>query len=164
MTINVRPAGLDETEVLRTILSDAVASKLAHDDLSWGEKPWTTDEVRNELLVNKLVYLVRDTDTPIACFALTKEDEGAWGINSEGAIYLHKFAVANRFHGKGIGKLVLDWVVAKARTENIPYVRLDCDAKNEKLCAYYEGYGFYIAREVQLGGHATPTALFELTV
>lgn len=161
MNTTIAPASLSNVEAIRKILSEATSYKLTNDDQSWGEVEWTADEVTNELFKEKSVYLVYVESLPVACFALTEKDDGKWGQGSNNALYLQKLAVSTGYHGKGIGKLIIDWVVSTARTEGLQYVRLDCDAKNEKLCAYYIANGFTLTNEVQLGGHATPTALFE---
>jgi len=50
--------------------------------------------------------------------------------------------VIEKYEGQGIGELILKKVENDAKISGFSYLRLDSDAKNPKLCNYYEKQGF----------------------
>lgn len=90
-------------------------------------------------------YLVLDQcKEPIATFTLQWEDAEVWGERGRDGLagYVHGMAVARRAAGQGLGSGMLDlagyWVANKGR----PLLRLDCMARNSRLCEYYRREGF----------------------
>jgi len=55
---------------------------------------------------------------------------------------LHGLSVRKGFNGCGLGSFIIDWCADQVSILNRRYVRLGCDARNIKLCAYYESLGF----------------------
>lgn len=55
------------------------------------------------------------------------------------------------FNGRGLGSFVIDWCADLVSALDRRFVRLGCDARNTKLCAYYESLGF-----VRVGIAPTP--------
>jgi len=78
----------------------------------------------------------------IATMSLSWKDEKYWDHQPPIAGYVHRLAVRNGFHGCGLGNFALNWSADQVSARNRRYLRLNCDHRNTKLCAYYEAHGF----------------------
>jgi len=136
-----RRAELEDVLDLVKILSAAVDYKQAHDDQSWGSEAYSEREVRGLLKSNE-TYVLLDGGEIVATFGLTWDDPEIWGEQPPNAGYLHRMAVKSSSHGQGIGQSIIGWVEAEVARRGKQFLRLDCDARNEKLCRYYESQGF----------------------
>ena len=56
--------------------------------------------------------------------------------------YIHSMAIRNGFHGRGLGRAMLNWAVEQCRDHGRELLRLDCLASNDRLRRYYEKQGF----------------------
>jgi ribosomal protein S18 acetylase RimI-like enzyme len=91
---------------------------------------------------------------PIATFALAWEDDGLWCDAPGGAAYLFAFAVKRPCAGQGVGHTLLRWAERRVAATGTPYLRLDCNADNPALRAYYEQAGFTFRGETHHGSRA----------
>lgn len=65
-----------------------------------------------------------------------------WGeIIDDDFIYLHRFAVAERHHGKKIGSEILEWINNYCFDKRVN-LRFDCVGSNIRLNQYYINHGF----------------------
>ncbi len=60
----------------------------------------------------------------------------------EKALYAHWLAVARKFSGLGLSKLMIDFASKKGKEKGLKYLRLDTNAKEEKLVHLYKKLGF----------------------
>jgi ribosomal protein S18 acetylase RimI-like enzyme len=141
MNLKIRKSELNDTLKLADLLTDAVKYKLDHKDSSWGSEAFSEREVRG-LIKTGETYSVFSGDDLVATFGLHWEDERIWGQQPPNAGYIHRLAVRQDLHGQGLGKTIIDWVLAEVARHNRQYLRMDCDSANKKLCEYYEGLGF----------------------
>jgi ribosomal protein S18 acetylase RimI-like enzyme len=139
----IRMAGEADVPVLTQIRNDAHAKKVAHSDYAWGKdgdgfsERWVLNNVSQ-----KEVYVVEQDGTSVGTFSLDWDDERHWGLQEPIAGYVHGLCVRKGFNGCGFGRFMIDWCADKVSALNRRFVRLDCDAGNAKLCAYYESLGF----------------------
>jgi len=152
MNISVRKADLADTLAIVDILTAAVQYKLNHNDMSWGSEPFSEREVRGLIKTASIFMAYRGKDL-VATFGLDWEDERIWGVQPPVAGYIHRLATKNTVHGLGIGKAVIDWATAEVAKNGRQYLRLDSDARNTKLCAYYEGQGFKLVSKKLIPSH-----------
>ncbi|SMG61316.1 GNAT family N-acetyltransferase [Paraburkholderia susongensis] len=140
---SIRRATAEDVTVLTKIRNDAHEKKVAHGDYAWGKEGDGFSEgwVLNSLS-RKDVYVVEQDGLPVGTFSLDWNDEMCWGPQEPIAGYLHGFSVRKGFNGGGLGTFMIDWCVNQVRTMGRRFVRLGCDARNTKLCAYYESLGF----------------------
>lgn len=93
----------------------------------------------------KEFYFVKDrTENTIGMFRLLETDTLYWGDTGleDNVRYLHSLVVIPSFAGLGLGKAILYKLIENLKNQTIAKFRLDCDASNEKLCDYYQSYGF----------------------
>jgi ribosomal protein S18 acetylase RimI-like enzyme len=83
-------------------------------------------------------------------FRLLVEDELYWGKQPVTARYVHSFVVEKQFAGQQIGSKILAQLEHHLIENDIFRFRLDCNASNPALCAYYEKHGFKKVGEKQL--------------
>jgi ribosomal protein S18 acetylase RimI-like enzyme len=154
---SVRRAGLLDVPTLTQIRNDAHAKKVVHRDYAWGKEGdgFSEQWVRNNVSQRE-VYVVELNGAPVGTFLLDLEDERHWGPQEPIAAYVHGLCVREGFNGRGLGSFMLDWCANKVSSLNRRFVRLDCAAHNENLCAYYESLGFIrvgLYREPDPGGY-----------
>lgn len=140
---SVRLATPDDVPVLTQIRNDAHAKKVAYGDYAWGKEGDGFSEgwVQNSLS-RRDVYVVEQDRLLVATFSLDWSDEAYWGAQEPVAGYVHGLSVRKGFNGLGLGRFVIDWCASRVIARNRRFVRLGCDARNIKLCAYYESLGF----------------------
>lgn len=146
---NVRLATPEDLSILTQIRNDAFVTKLAHADHAWGKRTWTEADVQINLsrsFARGEVYVVEQDDLPVATFSLSldgeRSDITAWESQDRNAAYVHRICVRKGFNGLGLGCYVVDWCANKLSSLGRRFLRLDCDSRNTKLCAYYESLGF----------------------
>lgn len=90
------------------------------------------------------LYLVLKDNVVVASVWLRWDDEDSWGAKgSDGrAGYVHGFGVHRAWAGHGIGRALLEWVAGLVASRGKDFVRLECDARSERLCDYYRRAGF----------------------
>ena len=81
-------------------------------------------------------------DEIVAIFRLVDTDPFIWEDNSNEAIYIHSLAVLQQWRGQGIGDQILHWIEAYSKQHRYRFLRLDCMAENNRLCRFYEQFGF----------------------
>ena len=148
----IRRATAADVPVLTQIRNDAHAKKVAHSDYAWGKEG---DGFSEEWVLNSLsrrvTYVVEQDGLPVATFSLDWDDAVYWGAQEPIAGYLHGLSVRKGFNGLGLGSFAIDWCAEQVSALDRRFVRLGCDARNIKLCAYYDSLGF-----IRVGTAPTP--------
>ncbi|MEY4933931.1 MAG: hypothetical protein RIS64_290 [Bacteroidota bacterium] len=104
-----------------------------------------------EGFANQEFYFVENIDNQlVAMFRLLVEDELYWGKQPVTARYVHSFVVEKQFAGQQIGSKILAQLEHHLIENDIFRFRLDCNASNPVLCAYYEKHGFKKVGEKQM--------------
>lgn len=98
--------------------------------------------VKAGLVDNEFFFIKTTEDTLVGMVRILNEDDLYWGTQTEKAKYIHSLVIKEAYNGKCIGSKVINHVENLAKQEGCPYLRLDADAKNPKLCLYYENLGF----------------------
>ena len=92
---------------------------------------------------NKEFYFIQTLeDENLGMVRIMDEDLLYWGKQKEKAKYIHSLVVTDKYNGKGIGTKVIQQIAENANEDKSKFLRLDADAKNPKLCSYYEKLGF----------------------
>ncbi|MBW2962956.1 GNAT family N-acetyltransferase [Mesonia aestuariivivens] len=119
----------------------------------WKNPPKEKIQWVKEGIKNKEFFFIEDTEgLLIGVVRILQEDLRYWGKQKEKASYIHSLVVQEKYNGKGMGTKIIHEIEKKAHYANTSYLRLDADAKNPKLCKYYENLGFEKAgiKELQL--------------
>lgn len=109
------------------------------------------DEEIKEMIMREQVYIVKKGKNLVATFTLYENqgewDRYLWGDLQDGAIYIHRLAVALSKKGGGLGRGIIQWIENKIKQEGKTIVRLDCVAHNKKLNDFYRRCGYtYLGR------------------
>jgi GNAT superfamily N-acetyltransferase len=135
--------------VRRATPEDAGAIAAIHDDaMRWAfargfrrRGPLALDSLRAdaaERVAIHEVYVACEDGAPVATLVVTWNDEGLWDDVPGDAGYVYAFAVKRSYAGQGVGRALLDWAGRYVSTTGRPLLRLECDADNPGLRAYYE--------------------------
>lgn len=130
-----------DARIVASILTEAVRRKLKYDDHAWGSGVYSEDEVLS-LMAKSTAYLAYADKEPIGTVSLQWDDESVWGEQPPVAGYIHRLAVKEGAMTKGGGSQILDWASDQVARSHRQFLRLDCNAQNTKLCAYYDAQGF----------------------
>lgn len=73
----------------------------------------------------------------------------------EDTLWIGWYCVHKKYRGRGIGKLLLDFVIDKARESGKKYICLYTSTDNNEATAQeiYEKYGFYITERIKKDGY-----------
>ncbi|MDT0293724.1 GNAT family N-acetyltransferase [Mesonia ostreae] len=135
----------DKNKVL--LLFKEAAEKIAKKNVDhwqyWKNPPQEKIQWVEEGIQNDEFFFVEDSHKQnIGMLRILEEDMMYWGKQNEKAKYIHSLVVIERLEGRGIGKAILQKVEIEAKKEGYKFLRLDSDAKNPRLCNYYEQQGF----------------------
>ena len=135
-----------EEETVFQLLKNAATAlqqKGVHQWQYWHNPPQHKIDWVKEGIAKKEFYFAKtEAKQLVAMVRILTTDELYWGKQQEKALYIHSLVVPENYKGQQLGITVIDTIAQQAQIQNIPYLRLDCDASNPKLCAYYEQLGF----------------------
>jgi ribosomal-protein-alanine N-acetyltransferase len=104
---------------------------LIEHDLPWS---WTEERVRKAIRDAETAVIVARNGRRLAGFAIMQF--------ADMHAHLNLLAVAPAYRGRGLGRKLVDWLEACARTAGIFDVRLELRASNDRARAFYERLGF----------------------
>ncbi len=87
-------------------------------------------------------YLVMLAGQPVGSLTLQWSDFAVWGEQPPDAGYVHGLVVRRSVSGQGIGQRMLEWAAGQVVYAGRHFLRLDYQADNAALCAYYTRAGF----------------------
>lgn len=109
----------------------------------WKNPPIEKVQWVEEGIANKEFFFIKTTESEtIGMVRILEDDLMYWGEQSDKSKYIHSLVVIEKYEGQGIGELIIKKVEKEAKVSGFSYLRLDSDAKNPKLCNYYEKQGF----------------------
>lgn len=104
---------------------------LIEQDLPWS---WTERRVLGAIRHPEIAVIVARDRRRLAGFAMMQFGDAH--------AHLNLLAVTPAYRGRGVGRELVDWLEACARTAGIFDVRLELRAGNERARAFYERLGF----------------------
>lgn len=118
----------------------------------WSTWPRWRPEIEQAITEHRVWILYEDVSyTPVGTMTVSYDgDEDFWTPveRATPALYLAKLATRPDHAGKGLGKLLLEFAMYKARSERLHEVRLDVWRNNPALCRYYQQRGWAYLRTV----------------
>lgn len=147
----ITPNDLDKVLHLFKTAAEKIAEKNIDHWQYWKNPPIEkVNWVKEGILNNEFFFLKSTKDEIIGMVRILEKDLNYWGEMNDKAKYVHSLVVIDKYNGLGIGSSVLQKIEAKAKGDHCSYLRLDCDSKNSKLCAYYTNQGFEKVGEKEL--------------
>ena len=154
MNINLRSSNKSEINIAFGLLkasSDFLMKKNISQWAYWLNPPIEKTQWVKDGFNKKEFYFIENKKKEIlGMVRILKEDLIYWGEMNDTATYIHSLVIDRRFSGKNIGGKVIEKIEKNASKNGIKYLRLDCDARNSKLCNYYESKGFNKIKSITL--------------
>jgi GNAT superfamily N-acetyltransferase len=141
LPLRIAPAAAGDLAVV-VALEEESAAWLRARGIDPGEPPRPLADIYRERLATGEIYLGWLADTPVGMLTLQRTDPRVWPEAPEDALYVHGLMVSRRHAGQRIGPRLLDWASDQAAAAGRTFLRLDCQARNPVLRAYYERAGF----------------------
>ncbi len=148
MKLIFKQADRDEFEEALALFKDA-SHALRRKNLSqwqyWDKPPeekisW----VKQGFEKGEFFFVYDEKNSKVGMFRLLDTDTLYW--NEKGTEhntrYVHSLVVSRNRTGKGIGIHILQKLKNQLKKNGISKFRLDCDGSNQRLCKYYEDFGF----------------------
>ncbi len=163
MHVNIRQAGIHETEVVSRVLTAAAQWLIER-----GEPMWKADELNAKRIAGDVsdgLFFVAEIDAVIAgTVKFQLEDPLFWPDQASGeAAYVHRLAIQREFAGRQVSSALLQWAAERARELGRRYLRLDCEATRPRLRSFYERFGFRHHSDRQVGPYFVARYELELT-
>jgi len=137
-------ARLADTDAVLTIWADA-DDWMRKRGIQPGVPPMPLHDIITGRIKRGASYVARQsgpTGEIVGTITLEWADDGLWSDKGmDRACYVHGLATQRARAGQGIGIALLQWAEEIARATGKTYLRLDCDASNPMLRAYYERAG-----------------------
>ncbi|QCX37741.1 GNAT family N-acetyltransferase [Aureibaculum algae] len=106
--------------------------------------------VEDGFLNNEFYFIKNVNDAVMGMVRILEEDLSYWGAMNDQSKYIHSLVIDKSFSGNNLGKQVILYIEENSKKNNFQYLRLDCDASNAKLSAYYENLGYILVGQKQL--------------
>jgi ribosomal-protein-alanine N-acetyltransferase len=124
----VEPASVSDIQALREIADEC------------GLSPWSYQSFVNELARDdSIMLLIRDSPGKPIGFIVGRT------ISAESGAEIYNIGVTKTFRRQGVGKILLDEFLKRARQANAEKVWLEVRSLNAAAIAFYERHGFQIS-------------------
>jgi GNAT superfamily N-acetyltransferase len=157
-TRTIAPAGPEDVDA-QAAIGESTSAWLESRGIDAGRPPRPLHEIVADRVRQGNIYLASLDGAPAATVTLLCEPEDLWSDLPGNACYVHGLMVHRDFAGRQIGLALLRWAERETAAQGKSLLRLDCQAENPELRAYYERAGFTHRGDVCLG-HRT-AARFE---
>jgi GNAT superfamily N-acetyltransferase len=114
-----------------------------------GEPPRPLGDIFTDAIAQGQMHLGRVEAEATGKLAIAEADD-LWSDLPGSALYIHGLMVRRAYAGREIGRALLRWAESEAARRGKRVLRLDCDAANPELRAYYERAGFMHRDDVTL--------------
>jgi len=146
MDLNFTPIKTQEIDLVLRLLKSA-AARIAKMNIDhwhyWANPPLEKIRWVEKGLAQNEFYAIKNAEKiRVGMVRIATEDLLYWGPQADRAYYIHSLVVEDPFVGQAMGKRILQQIEKNASLAGCSYLRLDADAKNQKLCHYYEAQGF----------------------
>ncbi|NIM06305.1 MAG: GNAT family N-acetyltransferase [Armatimonadetes bacterium] len=139
---------------------EVTASSIMQEAMDWraqlGDPMWEPEEFAPAALAGRIeagaeLYFAKVKGEPVGTMIFQWEDELFWpDVPSGESAFIHRLAVRRAVARSGVSKALIEWAKDTAKRAGRKYLRLDCDPKRPRLCAFYEsaGFVFHSLREI----------------
>jgi GNAT superfamily N-acetyltransferase len=121
-----------------------------------GKPLWQLEDLIKEKLLkdnkNNEFHVLKIDNVGAAAMILTWEDQLIWPDVKQGESgFIHKLSIRRKYAGTGISRNMIEHAIEECKKRNIVLLRLDCAADREKLCSFYENFGFKQIKRRMMG-------------
>ena len=140
--MRVEPATSADLPTVRAAYAEGRRLQREQGSTVWPEFP--DSAILDEITAGRLLRIVDDDDdTVVGVFSVADADPAIWADHERGAhVYLHRFARAADYRGRGLIDAVLAWAHGRCAALGREGVRMDTWASNAALIGYYQRLGF----------------------
>ncbi|WP_339920693.1 N-acetyltransferase family protein [uncultured Flavobacterium sp.] len=148
MEIKIRPYQTEDTQVILDIINYNILNSTALYD--YNVRSYEQQKTILEDKINKgFPVIVAELDGVVAGFGMYSEFRfrEAYKYTVEHSVYVH-----NDFHGKGIGKILLQELIDLAKKQGLHTMIGVIDAENQSSITFHEKFGFTTAGIIKDSG------------
>lgn len=89
------------------------------------------------------LFKLADSNQTVAIFSICFADPLIWEEKEKGdAMYIHRIVLNQQYKGVKAFRQILNWAIKVAINKQLPHIRMDTWAENQKIIDYYLSYGF----------------------
>jgi ribosomal protein S18 acetylase RimI-like enzyme len=138
---------LNDIESLRNICIQTFTETFAEHNTKSDMQKYTSDNLNIKKLteefntINSEFYFIRFENKVIGYLKLNSS-ESQTEFHNDNALEIERIYVLKEFHGKHIGKLLLEKAIDIAKEKQRDYIWLGVWENNEKAIAFYNKHGF----------------------
>lgn len=159
---DVRPAAQPDVAVLYAMRSGCERWLAERGIEQWGVGEVSVDEIAAQVCRGEWFVGVAASHVVVGALRYLATDEDVWpDIPSGAARFVHGLMVDRRTAVAGTGAALLAWAEARATTDGIGVMRLDCVESNHRLRDFYRGLGYVEVGRRDFDGQWFSATLFE---
>lgn len=149
MEINIRPYKTEDTQAILAIINHAILHSTALYDYAIRSHDQQKNILEDKINKNFPV-IVAELDGNVVGFGMYSEFRfrEAYKFTVEHSVYVNE-----NFHGKGIGKLLLQELITLARKQNLHTMIAVIDSENQGSVEFHEKFGFKTVGIIEESGY-----------
>jgi GNAT superfamily N-acetyltransferase len=159
MNYNFRKASLEEQPAIWEILAQAIQRRKEDGSKQW-QDGYPNPEVVREDIEKGHGYVMTEGEEILGYVAVLINDEpayadivGKWQTDGDFVVY-HRVAISEKHIGKGLSKVMLNFIDEFALQHGITSVKADTNFDNPKMMGAFEKSGYVYCGEVFFRGSA----------
>jgi len=149
MEINIRPYKTEDTQAILAIINHTILHSTALYDYAIRSYEQQKNILEDKINKNFPV-IVAELDGNVVGFGMYSEFRfrEAYKFTVEHSVYVNE-----NFHGKGIGKLLLQELIVLARKQNLHTMIAVIDSENQGSVEFHEKFGFKTVGIIEESGY-----------
>ncbi|MFC5683919.1 N-acetyltransferase family protein [Flavobacterium sp. MAHUQ-51] len=159
MKYQFRKANLSEIPQIWAILQKAIERRKEDGSNQW-QDGYPNPEVIQKDIEKEAGFVLTYEEKIIGYTAVLINDEpeyaniiGQW-LSNEDFVVFHRVAIAEEYLGKGLSKIILNFIEAFALSNNIYSIKADTNFDNFAMLRIFEKLGYHYCGEVYFRGSA----------
>ena len=164
MNYNFRKATLSEINPIWDILQQAIVRRKNDGSNQW-QDGYPNLEVVQKDIEKESGYVLTEGETIVGYIAVLINDEpeyekleGEWLTNDDFVLF-HRVAIAENYLGKGLAKMMINYIEDFAVENNIKSIKADTNFDNDAMLNIFEKLGYKYCGQVHFRGN--PRRAFE---
>ena len=149
MEINIRPYKTEDTQAILAIINHAILHSTALYDYAIRSYEQQKN-ILEDKINKKFPVIVAELDGNVVGFGMYSEFRfrEAYKFTVEHSVYVNE-----NFHGKGIGKLLLQELITLAQKQNLHTIIAVIDSENQGSVEFHEKFGFKTVGIIKESGY-----------